>query len=126
MTHVRQAILLLCAGAWIAIVCAAGGCGSNNDEGGAPDAAQYDSTETFGVNDGGGLFGGDDGGIPAPCPGGGIECYVPPGCTTSLSGTDAADLTMFAASAGMTSQPTTTMFAQANQMPESVLKLLEV
>ena len=87
MTHVRQAILLLCAGAWIAIVCAAGGCGSNDNGAGAPDAAQYDATGMFGVNEGGGLFGGDDGGIPAPCPGGGIECYVPAGCTTSLSGT---------------------------------------
>ncbi len=86
MTHVRQAILLLCAAAWIAIVCASGGCGSTNNEGGGPDAGQYDSTGTFGVNEGG-VFGGDDGGIPAPCPGGGIECYVPPGCTTSLSGT---------------------------------------
>ncbi len=86
MTHVRQAILLLCAAAWIAIVSSSGGCGSNNIISGAPDAGEYESTGTFGVSEGG-VFGGDDGGIPAPCPGGGIECYVPPGCTTSLSGT---------------------------------------
>jgi hypothetical protein len=85
MTHVRQAILLLFAAAWVAVVCAAGGCGSNNDTGG-PDAGDYDAVGTFG-NTEGGTFGGDDGGIPAPCPGGGLECYVPMNCSTTLSGT---------------------------------------
>jgi hypothetical protein len=86
MTHVRQALLLLSAAAWIALVCGAGGCGSNNAAGG-PDAAAFDGAGTFGNFDGGLFAGGDDGGIPAPCPGGGLGCYVPTGCTTSLSGT---------------------------------------
>jgi hypothetical protein len=81
MTQVRQALLLLSAAAWIAVVSAAGGCGSNNLTGG-PDGGPG----TFG-NTEGGLFGGGDGGTPAPCPGGGLGCYVPAGCTTSLSGT---------------------------------------
>src|SRR5580698_7625883 len=87
MTQVRQALLLLCAAAWIAVVSAAGGCGSNNYTGG-PDAGQYDGSNTFGNTEGGLFGGGDDGGIPAPCPGtGGLDCYVPAGCTTSVSGT---------------------------------------
>ncbi len=87
MTQVRQALLLLCAAAWIAVVSGAGGCGSNNDTGG-PDAGQSDGSNTFGNTEGGLFGGGDDGGIPAPCPGtGGLDCYVPAGCTTSVSGT---------------------------------------
>ncbi len=87
MTHVRQALLLLCAATWIAVVSAAGGCGSNNDTGGPDAGGLSDGANTFG-NTEGGLFGGaDDGGIPAPCPGGGLECYVPANCTTTVSGT---------------------------------------
>ena len=88
MTQVRQAMLLLCAAAWIAVVSAAGGCGSNNDTGG-PDAGQSRRDRTPSATPKRGLFGGgDDGGIPAPCPGtGGLDCYVPAGCTTSVSGT---------------------------------------
>jgi hypothetical protein len=86
MAHVRQVTLLLCAAAWILVVCAAGGCGSNNLTGG-PDAGVGDATGMFGMPEANAIFGGDDGGIPAPCPGGGIACYVPPGCTTSVSGT---------------------------------------
>ena len=87
MTHLRQAMLLLCAAAWIAIVSASGGCGSNDAAGGPDAAGAADGAGTFGVSEAGGIFGGDDGGIPAPCPGGGLECYVPAGCTTSVSGT---------------------------------------
>ena len=87
MTHVRQALLLLCAAAWIVIVSAAGGCGSNNDTGGPDAGRQSDGANTFGNPDGGLFGGGDDGGIPAPCPGGGLECYVPANCTTTVSGT---------------------------------------
>ena len=87
MTHVRQAILLLCAAAWIAIVCASGGCGSTNNERGGPDAGQYDSTghvrRTRGRRlrrrrrrDPGALSG-----VAAS------SATCPPGCTTSLSGT---------------------------------------
>ncbi len=86
MTHLRQAMLLLCAAAWIGVVCASGGCGSNNLTGG-PDAALGDGSGTFGLVDSGGVFGGDDGGPVAPCPGGGLDCYVPAGCTTTVSGT---------------------------------------
>jgi hypothetical protein len=88
MTHVRQAMVVLFASSWFAILCAAGGCGSNNADG-SPDAAlgESDGAGTFGNTEAGGLFGGDDGGAPAPCPGGGLDCYVAPGCTTSLSGT---------------------------------------
>jgi hypothetical protein len=91
MTTVRQAIFLLCAAAGIALVCGTGACGSNNDAGGAPDGSLVtgdDGAGNFGTDDGGNTFGtNQDGGPAAPCPDGGLGCYVPAGCTTSLSGT---------------------------------------
>jgi hypothetical protein len=90
MARLRQLIVLFCAAAWITVLAATGGCGSNPESGGDLDgsAGTPDGQGTFGTGpDGGMMFGADDGGIPAPCPGGGLGCYVPQGCTTSLSGT---------------------------------------
>ena len=91
MTTVRQAIFLLCAAAGAALVCGTGACGSNNDAGGARDGSLVsgdDAAGNFGTDDGGNTFGtNQDGGPAAPCPDGGLGCYVPAGCTTSLSGT---------------------------------------
>ena len=88
MTPVRQAIFLLCAAASIALVCGTGGCGSSN--GNAPDSGLVNNSDGSGMfglgDDSGGLFGSVDGGAVAPCPGGGLACYVTAGCTTSLSG----------------------------------------
>jgi hypothetical protein len=89
MTPVRQAIFLLCAAASIALVCGTGGCGSSNGD--APDSGLVNNSDASGMfglgDDSGGLFGTVDGGAVAPCPGGGLACYVSAGCTTSLSGT---------------------------------------
>jgi hypothetical protein len=87
MTRIRQAMLLVGAVAWIVILSASGGCGSNNGDG--PDGGYVndsDATGSFNLPEAGGSFN-SDGGIPEPCPGGGLDCYVPTGCTTSLSGT---------------------------------------
>jgi hypothetical protein len=90
MTRVRQAMLLVGATAWIVVLCASGGCGGNGngpEDAGTSYVNDSDGSGMFGVQpEGGGSFG-NDGGIPAPCPGGGLDCYVPAGCTTSLSGT---------------------------------------
>jgi hypothetical protein len=92
MATVRQALFLLCAAVCVVVVCATGGCGSNNDAGG-PDSNLVSDTDGsgggFGSDDSGsGTFGtSPDGGAVAPCADGGLGCYVAPGCDTTLSGT---------------------------------------
>jgi hypothetical protein len=88
MTRLRQAMFVVCAIGWLAVVCASGGCGSNNDSGGGADASLFDSSQRFGLTpESGDTFGDNDGGMVPPCPSGGLDCYVPAGCTTSISGT---------------------------------------
>jgi hypothetical protein len=82
-------MLLVGAAVWIGLLCGSGGCGSNGDGDGA-DGAAYDIQDGSGsfntLPDATGTFG-NDGGTVAPCPGGGLACYVPSSCTTTLSGT---------------------------------------
>ncbi len=89
MTRVGQLTLVVCVAAWIALLCASGGCGGNgSDSNGMDGSSVNDDGGRFGIiPDAAGSFGGDGSAIPAACPGGGLECYVPGGCTTSLSGT---------------------------------------
>jgi hypothetical protein len=79
-------------------VALASGCGSSSTSGfdlggGGDDASTAAVTDDSGLitsgDDGpslGNPFGGDSAAPPA-CSGGGLTCYVPPGCTTSISGT---------------------------------------
>lgn len=88
MTRVGQATLMVCAAAWIALLCASGGCGGGGSDSNGMDGAAFpDDGGRFGLPDAIGSFAGDGSAIPPACPGGGLECYVPGGCTTSLSGT---------------------------------------
>jgi hypothetical protein len=81
-----------------------GGCGSkppsgfdtsaqdNNPSGATPSGDADSGTSFAGAtnNDNGStgvLFSADAGPIAAPCTGGGLQCYVPTGCNTTLSGT---------------------------------------
>jgi hypothetical protein len=89
MTRAGQLTLVVCTAAWIALLCASGGCGSGGSNPDNADGSDVsDDGGRFGIiPDATGSFGGDGSTIPAACPGGGLECYVPGGCTTSLSGT---------------------------------------
>jgi hypothetical protein len=91
MTRIGQLSLAIGAAVWIALLCAAGGCGSSKanstEADGSAGANGNDGAGSFNDDDAGGTFGTGAGGVSPACPSGGIECYVPAGCTTSLSGT---------------------------------------
>jgi hypothetical protein len=86
----------------VAIACCAGGCGTQTGGAGFPPGDQPtgpsddasvqtdDSGATSSPPDPDaaslGSFGADAGPPAAPCTGGGLDCYVPTGCTTSVSG----------------------------------------
>jgi hypothetical protein len=91
---------MVAAGAMV-LLAANGGCGSTATSGfGSGDDAStvgsFTSTDDSGPGydpnsnggSGSGVFGGADSGpVSQPCTGGGLQCYVPTGCTTTLSGT---------------------------------------
>jgi hypothetical protein len=88
MKLVRQAMLLICAAAWIGLVSASGGCGSNNGDNPDGGLGLGDAAGGSFFPDSGNSFNTGDGGVSAPCPGtGGLDCYVDPNCSTTLSGT---------------------------------------
>jgi hypothetical protein len=82
-------MLPLGAAVWIGLLCGSGGCGSSSNGDGA-DGSAYDvpdGGESFNTSPDATAAFGNDGGTVAPCPGGGLDCYVASGCTTTLSGT---------------------------------------
>ncbi len=82
MKTIRQAMVSMGAAVSLALVCAAG-CGTRSD-GSGPEGADGGGP-TFNMTNGDTF--GNDGGPVAPCPDGGLGCYVPANCTTSVSGT---------------------------------------
>jgi hypothetical protein len=100
---IRGNVLLVgCATGVVVLVLLAGGCGSNGN-GFGPGAASSDdasvgggdgtassgagSSASSGGSSGGMMFVSGGGDAAAACTGGGLQCYVHPGCTTTLTGT---------------------------------------
>jgi hypothetical protein len=82
----------------VVLVSSAGGCGGNNNGfgpgTGSSDDASVGAGDDTGASSGGGSGGGSGqvfvtsgGDAAAACTAGGLQCYVPSGCTTSVSGT---------------------------------------
>jgi hypothetical protein len=96
---IRTSFLPLLAGTLVAAISAMGGCGSNNQSayGSGGDDASTSGSEDSGGDDGSSVSVGDSGGfiikagdssVSAACTGAGeLDCYVPKGCTTELTGT---------------------------------------
>ena len=102
MMQVRELLLVGWAIGMVVLVSSAGGCGSNGNNNplglgsGSGDDASVGGDDGSASSSGGGSSsssggmtfptqGGGD--AAAPCTGGGLQCYVPQGCTTTLSGT---------------------------------------
>jgi hypothetical protein len=92
MVRARDVVLTLCSIGLLVLVSASGGCGSRNnsldptDDASTGDASFGDDSGGSSGGSGSGMFGNSDGAAPAACSGGGLQCYVPAGCTTTLSG----------------------------------------
>jgi len=101
MVRIDQMLVTALAVSAVALVAGAGGCGGTGSQPGfdVPDDGGAGSGSILGDNgsDDSGTGPGDDGGLvsipivgdaspPPQCAGGGLSCYVPKGCTTSLTG----------------------------------------
>jgi hypothetical protein len=99
MVRARELLITAWTIAIVVLVSSAGGCGSSRGNGLGPGTGSSDAS-VGGGDDGSTSSGGgsssSSGGqqfltpssdAAAPCTGGGLQCYVPSGCTTSLTGT---------------------------------------
>ena len=99
MVRARELFIPAWAVGVLVLVSLASGCGKKNqlslgdagdDAAQVATAALSDDGSSGGRSGGGssgGIFSGADASAAAACTGGGLQCYVPAGCTTSLSGT---------------------------------------
>jgi hypothetical protein len=98
MVRVRETLIACWMASVVVLLSSTGGCGgSKNSLGGGSDDTSGASSGggsngggSSGDNSGSGggaIFGNADAAPAAPCTGGGLQCYVQAGCTTSLSGT---------------------------------------
>ena len=102
MEHIQQRLVALATAGIVVLLGSAGGCGGST--GGSTNPLVQGgpgnddaSTVGSGGDDSGASSGGSSGGGPTfqsgadastgTCAGGGLQCAVPPGCTTTLSGT---------------------------------------
>jgi len=98
MVRFREVLIATWALGLVVLLSSTGGCGSNKnnslgddgtgDDSGAGGSSNGGSSGGGSSSSGGAVFNNpsDDAAAP-PCTGGGLGCYVPPNCTTSLSGT---------------------------------------
>jgi hypothetical protein len=99
MVRARELLIAAWTVGIVVLVSSAGGCGGGHSNAFGPAAGSGDDASAGGGDDGSTSSGGGasgDGGqtfvtssgdAAAPCTGGGLQCYVPSGCTTTLSGT---------------------------------------
>ena len=99
MVRARELLVAVWTIGMVILVSSAGGCGSNSNgfglATGSSDDASAGGGDDGGASSGGGSSGGGGGQMfvtsggdaAAACTGGGLQCYVPSGCTTTLSGT---------------------------------------
>ena len=93
MVRVRAALIAAWAMGIFILVSSTGGCGSNkaslgdgDDASVGDDDAGSSSGGGSGSSSGAAVFGSPDAAAAAPCTNGGLGCYVPTGCSTTLSG----------------------------------------
>jgi len=100
MVRVRELFIAAWAVSVVVLLSSTGGCGGSKnplDPGGGDDDASTSSSggggddsgtsSGSGSSSGGAIFSNPDDASAPPCTGGGLQCYVPPNCTTTISGT---------------------------------------
>src|ERR1700722_18544580 len=99
MVRIRKTLIASWAVSVVVLISLSGGCGGNKDTGdagfgsdddasvGADDGSGSGSSSGSPSSSGAGIFGNGPDAAVAPCTGGGLQCYVPQNCTTSVSGT---------------------------------------
>ena len=100
MVRIRKTLIASWAVSVVVLISLSGGCGGNKDTGdagfgsddddgggGGSGSSSGSSSSSSSGSSSGGIFGGGADAAVAPCTGGGLQCYVPQNCTTSVSGT---------------------------------------